>query len=283
MNDCIVFTNYNITVKYTDAFQETFPTNKFLEILEKKLNDNKYSIFYSENKRIFYITYDGRDYDVVLPAIDQKSLESNNFTPLVNNLLYLAAKKRNIIYSNNKEAVRETKIKAMENSNYEDIEDVEDLRLYLDYLKNTALKKATKQEDIETIQTKIISISLLIKRKTRDDDNRIQSPLDLKSYMEKFVYEVMDKVNKLDNKDKKMILSKTSKILKEYKKYINYSFGNKRIFNNKYLPVNILDMINEVEGFLDHKLGAFINPLHSELSQIMNELEELTNENREVK
>lgn len=265
MNNRIVFTDYNVVVVFKGTDTTTISTNKYIQDLEKKIGNDANGVFYSVNRNTFSITEDNTDFDVVLPDKDEDSLTTKEYTPLVKNLLYLAAKHRKISDEKNKVIVRETKIKAMENSNYEDIEDVEDLELYLDYLRNEALKKAKTTEEKETIQTKIIGIALLIKRKTKEDDNRIPSPLDLKSYIERFVYDVTNKSNKLTRKEKLMILNKTKKIVIDYKKLMEVGFSSN-------LPISILDRIDEVEDYLDKKLGINSNQLENQLSHIMEEL-----------
>jgi hypothetical protein len=260
-----VFTDYNVVVVFKGAETTTISTNKYIQDLEKKIGNDANGVFYSVNRNTFSITEDNTDFDVVLPDKDEDSLNTKEYTPLVKNLLYLAAKHRKISDEKNKVIVRETKIKAMENSNYEDIEDVEDLELYLDYLRNEALKKAKTTEEKETIQTKIIGIALLIKRKTKEDDNRIPSPLDLKSYIERFVYDVTNKSNKLTRKEKLMILNKTKKIVIDYKKLMDVGFSSN-------LPISILDRIDEVEDYLDKKLGINSNQLENQLTHIMDEL-----------
>lgn len=279
MNNKIVFTDYCVVVKLTDNSSTTIQANKYLQDLEKQLGNDKYGVFYSTTKKAFYITDDGVDYDVVLTGKDEECLNTEKYTPLVNNLLYLAGKHRRLCNENNAKLVRETKILAMENSNYEDIEDVEDLKLYIDYLKNTAYKKAKTREEKETIQTKMVGIRLLIKRKEREDDSRIPSPLDLKSYLEKFVYSVTNRVNRLDRSEKIKILDKTKKIVQDYKKLNDINQGRRiALFGSGNLANNILDRIDEIEDYLDRKLSPEHNPLTNELNQIMGELEEFVDD-----
>ena len=280
MNDKIVFTEYNVVVKSLNNKTTTIPTAKYLQDLDKKIGNDNNGVFFSTSKNTFYITDDGHDYDVVLPDRDENSLETKNYTALVNNLLYLAAKHRKLSDANNKKIVRETKIKAMENSNYEDIEDVEDLELYLDYLKKEALKNAKSNEEIITIQTKIIGITLLIKRKSKVDDNRIRSSLDFKEYFDKFARESMFRTNKLERRERLATLNKIKGIVKDYKKLNDINQGRKSPMFNRYLAVSLLDRINEVETFLDKKSGIITNPFEIKLTEIMEELKEYADKDK---
>lgn len=275
MNNKLVFTNHAVVVRFIGDDTDTIPADKYLQEFEKKLNNDDCSIFFSMTRKAFYITEDGIEFDVVLPDDDEKSLNNNMLTPLISNLIYLVKKYKGISEEKNVKAVKEAKIKAMENSNYEDIEDVEDLELYLDYLKTTVVKTAKTREEKCTLITKMIGIFLLIKRKKKEDDSKIPSPLDLRLYLEGFVSEVTNKSERLERSKKIALLNKVQGIVMDYKK-INDILQGKRfsLDGGISLTISFLNRIDEVE-----KIFRPSSQIEKDLSQIMEELKEFANIN----
>ena len=276
MNNKIVFNENGIVVKITDGKNEVIKVDKYLNYFDSNLNSKNrdYYVFFNSNKNIFYITDNSKDYEVILNDDDQKTLENKEYSILVKNLLYLAAKSKKIATERNKKEVIATKINAMEQSNYEDIEEVEDLELYRNYLINNKLKLAKTKEDILTIQTKIIGISLLIKRLTREEDSKIETSLDLTSYLNSFIDYVKSGLRAVDSRSNKLkILNFTKGIINDYKKCMDLKHKNDLIVRiNKYLPVKLLNKIDTVELFLDRAI-SLSNGAEKELNDIKSDIE----------
>ena len=273
MNNKMVFTDNNLVVLLRGSNISSILAVDLIKHLESHLKNQSDGVYYNPRNKTFFILYSGYEYEVFLTDNDENELGFNRYTPLVKNLLYLAAQKKKIEEEESAKVVKETKIDAMEKSNYEDIEDIDDLRLYLDYLYKVSLKKARSREEKETVQAKIVGVRLLIKRKERQSENRILSPIDLKTYVERFVSDTTKRVNKLKRNEKLMILNKTKKIVEEYKKYNDINLGIKAgIFTNPYIALSILDKVDEIEAFFKSKSDD-METNDNELTQIMSELE----------
>ena len=242
----LVFTDWYTVI--INNYNEV-PLSKFLRELEKKLKTKEYNVYYDENTMKFIITYNGIDYEVILPINSQKSLNSKQYTPLVLKLLLLATNEE--IYSDiaNKQAVRETKIKEMNDSFYEDIETIEDYELYLDYLKK-ALTKAKTVEEKNTINTKIASIVNIINNMKKEEKQRKENPLNLQLHINRFIYNIIKELDKINEKDRKIIGVELKKIILDYYKIVKKYNSRKDtdlIVGNPIIPMEILSRIIIVE------------------------------------
>lgn len=274
----LVFTDW-----YTVIFNgnREVPLSRFFRELEGKLKTKEYNVYYDENTMIFIITYNGTDYEVLLPINSQKSLKTKEYTPLVLKLILLARNEE--IYSDiaNKEAVRETKIKEINDSFYEDIETIEDYELYLDYLKKS-LSKAKTEEEKHTINTKIASIINIVNNMKKEEKQKRENPLNLQLHINRFIYNIIKQLDKINEKDRKMIGIELKKIILEYYKIIK-KFNSRKdtdlVVGNPVIPMEILSRIIDLEALVDTilKKQDTKETVSSELKGIEDDLHSIIN------
>ena len=245
----VVFTDWYSVIVNTDNVSKEIAIPKFLRELEKKLESKEYNVFYNEKQKKFYITYEGIDYSVIFNNDEQKSLESNDYTPLILKLFWLTSLEKK--YNDEKafQTARKEKINSINNSNYEDIETIEDYELYLDYLKEL-LKKAKTQEEKNAINTKIVNIVQIVSKMKKEVKEKEENPLNLQMYINKTIYNVLKQVDKLNNEEKKEITSELRTIIVDFKKQVD-DYNKKKnsglFFGNPMVPMDILERIIDVE------------------------------------
>lgn len=272
----VVFTDWYMVSINDDNNRYEIPVPKFLKELEKKLESKSYNVFFDNEKKVFYITYCGVDYDVILNNKEQNSLLSNNYSPLVLKLLWLASLEKKYNDEAALQNVRKAKIEAIIKSNYEDMESLEDYELFLDYLKSS-LKNAKTIEEKNTINTKIANIVKTINEMKKEEKQKEENPLNLQLYINRYIYDILKQVNKLDEKDRKKVAAELRKILVDFKKIVD-DYNKKKdtglFIGNPMLPMDILERIIDVEFELKTLLKSkdLSNYIDSELGDIEEEL-----------
>ena len=83
----IVFTDWR-TVKLNSV--EEIRLSTFLKKLDRNYKNDNYSVYYYEGEKKFIITYNGYNYEVILPTKSKEKLLNGEYTPLVYKLLYLS-------------------------------------------------------------------------------------------------------------------------------------------------------------------------------------------------
>lgn len=229
--------------------KDEIKVNKFFKILEKNLGSFSYNVYYNSDKRKFYITYAGVDYLVSLPFDVERSLSNNQYPELVVRLMNLSKKEREINSILSARRLKDEKLNRILNSSYEEIVDVCDYALYLDYLKKQ-LKSTKDKKAQKVIQTKISCIL----DKIRGLEENKKNPLSLKNYFYRFIYALLEKANALNAYDRSIIMPKIKKIAIDYNKILqNFSKRNKSqlIVGDPVFSREILDRIVEVELLID--------------------------------
>ncbi len=277
----IAFTDWYMVIINSKNKNMEIPVPKFLKELEKKINSSDYNVFYNDKKKCFIITYDGDDYTVVLNQKEQNELANKNYTPLILKLMLLASLEKKASDEMASQAVKKQKLKAIIESDYENIESLEDYELYLEYLKES-LQKAKSIEDKNTINTKIACILSIIERMKKEEKEKEDNPLDLKLHINRFVYNILRQIDKLDDKNKKIIALELKRILIDYKQIVDdYNSRNdtSMIIGNPMVPMEILERIIDVEYKLkvllkNRELSSFVdtklNSIEDELAEVIN-------------
>ena len=278
--DKIVFTDWN-TVIIDDRLE--ISSNKFLNILEKNIKTHEYNVFYDNNT--FLITYQGIDYEVILPPSSEKSLESKEYTPLVLKLLLLSFVEKRYNDEENLENVKKVKVSEMDDSFYEDINEEEDYILYLDFLKKR-LSTVKTPEEKRVINTKIAKIAQKIEEMQMDTRKKLLNPLNLQNYMYRFIYDLLKKTELLDYNNRKVLAGKIRKILEEYKveldKYIIKRKKQQLVIGNPLLSMSTLDKIIDIEFLIDEikKKNNLQDKINIETKKIEDELNEIIDVNQ---
>ena len=275
----IVFTDWYTVIIGNDS---EIAVTKFLKELEKKIESKNYNVFYDDKK--FIITYNGIDYNVILPFESEKSLQSTEYTSLTMTLLFLASREKKINSERELQEVRKVKIEAIDDSSYENIESLEDYELYLEYLKKRINSAKTKEER-NAINVKIASIIRIISDKKESEKQKIQNPLDLQMHIYRFIYNLLDKVKLLDLSNRKKIIQELKEILNDFhnrvKKYYERK-DNDLIIGNPMVPMDILDRIVNLEFIVKQELEECKrnNIVNSEITKIEDELDDIINDNK---
>ena len=266
----IVFTDwYTVSIISNDREIE-LPVPKFLKELEKELKGKDYNVFFNSSNNKFIITYDGVDYDVIFNQTEQKNILSHNYSPLVLKLLYLATKEKKYNDEEALQAVRKKKVEVMDDSNYEVIETVEDYELYLDYLKAN-LKKVKNNSEKNVINTKIANIVQIIDKMKKEKKQQEENPLNLQMHINRFVYDILKDIDKLDETNRKKIAGELKKILLDFKKMVddyNKKKANGLFLGDPMVPMEILERIIDVEFKIKDLLrnNEIVNLVNSEFS-----------------
>ena len=280
-NNQIVFTEWYTAIINSYDERRELPTPKFLKGLESKLESTEHNVFYDKDEKKFIITYAGKDYDVVLNSNDQQCLLNEEYSPLILKLLWLASKEKQYNDEAALQRVRQQKINTYVKSNYEALETIEDYELYLDYLK-VSLKKAKTMEEKNTINTKIATIVQILKEMRKKQDNQIYNPLNLELHINRFIYNIIKKLNNLSDKDRQEIAIELKRILLDYKKIVDdyhQKKDNGLIIGNPLMPTEILERIVDVEFKVESllKSNKITSLVDLELSDVVSELNSLVN------
>ena len=248
-NNRVVFTDWYTVIISQGAKYFEIPIPKFLKELEKKLDSKEYNVFYNEKQKMFSITYDSVDYNVVLNKNEQGSLLSGEYSPLILKLLLLASKEKEYNDEAKIQAVRKAKIDAFIRSNYADMETLEDHELYLDYLK-VSLKNTKNADEKVIINTKIANLVKIIEKLKKERKEQNENPLNLRLHINKMIFKILDDVDKLDEKDQIAISIKLKQIILDYEKIID-DYNKKKdmglLLGNPLIPFDILERIIEIE------------------------------------
>ncbi len=285
-NNQIVFTDWYTASINNDSEHYEIPVPKFLKELEKKLESTDYNVFYEENQKRFYITYCGVDYNVLLNKGEQLKLSSGEFSPLILKLFWLAKLEKKYNDEKALQEVRIAKIKAIEESDYEDLDTLEDHELYLEYLENS-LKKAKTSKEKNAINTKIAYIVPKIRELKKNEKQQQDNPLNLQLYINRFIYNILAQIEQLDEAERTKMAAKLKKILLDFKKIVD-DYNKKKdtglFIGNPLLPMEILERIIDVEfelksllkmkslgDFVDEELGDVEAELRSVISSAKKE------------
>ena len=212
MDQKVVFTPWNVTLVIDDYKSFVHDTAEYLKNMEKEFKEGSVNVYFLSQKKMFIIENDSVEYEVVLPPVEQKLLEERKTGPLVDKLFRYANKTYYRKEKENIEEVKEDKINAMKClSSLDDVE-VEDLEIYLDYLKS----KLQKNKNDSNLETKVTTLSTLIKRKKEEG-----SKLEIKSEgsirkITNYVKELLILANELNCNDKEMVLNRITEILDKF-------------------------------------------------------------------
>lgn len=280
-NNKIVFTDWYEVIINSNKGKTEIPVPRFLRELDRRLEKEDFSIsFYEDNKEIFII-YDGIEYKVILNRTEQEKLESGEYSPLILKLLWLASKEKRYNDEQALQAVRKTKIEAIIKSNYEDLETVEDYELLLEYLQ-LALKKSKTPEEKNANNTKIANVVQIIKSMKQEEEEKKENPLNLKMYINKFIYNALGQVEQLDPKNRGVLAQELKKIIIDFKKQVE-DYNKKKeaglFLGNPMVPMNILERIIDVEFKIksilkSNSVSSFVS---SQLSGLKSELNAIVN------
>ncbi len=268
----IVFTNQNVVVKSFNKIITIEPIPKYIKKLEKRITSKEYNVYFNIYHNTFIIMEENIEYDVILPSIE--SVGKQCYTSIVSCLLNLAVKEHENSSIQEKEATKEAKIKAMEESNYEDIEELEDLELYLDYLKKEKIKEAKTNEEKVVIKTKIFYLESLINKKKSEEERQKNDPLGLNDHIYGFIHDLSVKASDLNDKDKLIALGMTKEILEDYKRLKSTKPDKNRllVLGSSKHPMNIIRRIVNVELFISESLRNNNVSFSEILKEIANEI-----------
>ena len=274
----IVFTDWNrvvITTKNENGENICEKSiSNYLKYIEKLLHSNKYNVLYDSVNKKFTIIDDGIYYDVLLPDAEEESLITGNYTSLALSLLLLAIKEKKYNDQDELKRVKEAKINAIIDSDYEDMGDIEDQNMYLEYLKES-LKYANTKEEKNTIKTKILYLSDIILKEKKEREEDTINPLRLQNRTLYLLFELICESKRLSLKDREMINNKIKKVLLDYRKTVLNYYNSKKntlVVGKPTIQFSTLRQIVEIEEIIRNLYLKGMNNIISELSTDKNVL-----------
>ena len=270
----IVFTDwYTVIINGHDER----PLAKFFRELDSNLKNDDYGVAHYDINGSFMITYRDKDYKVILPLSSQESLITKEYTPLVFKLLCLADAEARYNDEKLRQEVRKVKIREINKSVYDNLETLEDYELYAGSLEQE-LKTVKTAEEENTINTKIANLNRIINDMRKKEKQKVENPLNLSLYVNRFIYEIIEKAKALPMEDRvephemiKGIILDYQKIIEEYNKRKESDL----IVGDPTIPFEILYRIFDVEALIAKKgkVAAFRNQVTNSLQGIENNLQ----------
>jgi hypothetical protein len=270
----IVFTDWR-TVKLNSV--EEIRLSTFLKKLDRNYKNDNYSVYYYEGEKKFIITYNGYDYEVILPTKSKEKLLNGEYTPLVYKLLYLSLIEKEYKRQKEMKEANEEKLSRIKDSFYEELESLDDYRLYLDSLERD-YKKAKTKDERDVINTKKDYVCEKIKELQREESQKENNPLNLRFHVNRFIYNLLSQARLLNDKERVRVGNILKGIILDYKKNVSeyYSDDNKLKLGNPLLSLDILGRIVDVEFLVEklmakYKVSSVINP---QLFNIVSDLQQ---------
>ena len=259
----IVFTDWR-TVKLNSV--EEIRLSTFLKKLDRNYKNDNYSVYYYEGEKKFIITYNGYNYEVILPTKSKEKLLNGEYTPLVYKLLYLSLIEKEYKRQKEMKEANEEKLSRIRESFYEELESLDDYRLYLDSLEKD-YKKAKTKDERDVINTKKDYVCEKIKELQKEEYQKQNNPLNLRFHVNRFIYNLLCQARLLNDKDRVRVGNILRGIILDYKKNVSeyYSDDNKLKLGNPLLSLDILGRIVDVEFLVEklmskNKVSSLINP-----------------------
>ena len=231
----IVFTAWHIVnIINSEKDKEPMKENKFLAIMARNYKTKNYGVFYDPNDYSFSITYQGENYQVILPTEVKASLKTKNRKKLALDLLKLALDEKKYNDAVEAEKNYERRLKEIETSGYDALETTEDYEFYLNYLNNKA-KKTKNEEEKELINCKIRGIL-----------KNIANPYNLTFHFNRLICDVASQGKELDDSEKQELEQRLRAIADDY--YVILSNFDKGLVNgSSIMPMDIVRRIEETE------------------------------------
>ena len=251
-NNQIAFTDWYMVIISTDKDSIEMPVPKFLKALEKKYKSDQFNVLYNEDTKEFAITFNGEDFNVEFNSEEKRNLESDNYSPLLVKLRFLASQEKIYNDAQKEEERKKQRLTEILNSNYDDMKTAEDYELLLFYLENYSSKKAKTEKDRNTVNTMIAHIIPKLNELRKEEENKITNPLNLRMHINKFIYNLLMQARQISNDTvRKNIVNEIRKIIADFRKIVNNynrNINNPNLYvGNPLLPMQILDRINEIE------------------------------------
>ena len=274
INNQIVFTDWDEMVKITDGGEEDpIPTFTYLKDIENNIKNEDYGVYFNPDKMAYGITDSGIDYEVILNEDERDNLLTGKKTPLLEKLNVLVSEFQVINSQRNLRASNIKKIQTMDSMVSLDGVDVEDLKLYLDYLKVHVLSNAKTKNEKKTIETRINKVSQIIKVKLEEGQKNVDNPEELNDYVYKRIREMLGLCRELSGENKERALNNVLKILDSY---IAIDQKQRRKFTTVFVGCldevekTVKDLIKKEKSELKERLEEFINGLENNKGGIGN-------------
>ncbi len=278
--DKIIFTPWHIVRFKDDKYTPDKSEKRFLAEMNRKIKSDKYNVFYYEKDVSFTIVYNGKQYQVILPNEVTNSIRTGKYNELALQLLKLVEIKRKKIDIVEAKKIKEEKIKAkeerikeIETSGYSKLIEIEDYKMYLDYL-NTLSKTVNTESEKILINTKIRGVLKVL-----------TNPYNLKLHFSRFICQVAEKGKELDEDKKEALEVILRKITEDYYTEIMNNGNQMLIIGSLEKPMNIIRRIEETEALLEEWLKDKKEEIEIEIPEVVvknvgfgDELDELTEE-----
>ena len=245
MSDKIVFSYWD-TVIYSD---KEVPVADFLRNIEHDFEVNhkadSFAVFFDEENKKFFMNVNGKKYEVVFQDDVQEKLNKCEYNSLLIKLISLANETKRLLDEEAIKKTREEVINRIDNSFYEEMETPENYQIYLDYLEEK-LSNTDNEEEKRVIDTKMANIIKILGDMRKSNSRVMINPLERKYNVVSYLYELLEKSESLDQKDRIEIAKEVKKIVIDYKKLQNDKVKGK-VKDNFVLPLDILNRISDLE------------------------------------